>query len=489
MAASIGVDAYAERLVMLHTNDTHSQIDPLDNGKGGVFRRKVLIDSVKAVEPNVMLIDAGDAEQGTLFFTLYGGEVEHRMMNFLGYDLAIVGNHSFDNGSEALAKNLEGDSAVWITTNYDLRGGVLDRFFRPYYIKQVGDKRVGFIGLNIDPVGLVSDGNYDGVKYIDAIKAGNATAWHLKHNERVDYVVAVTHLGYNEMPGPSDVDLAKRSEDIDVIIGGHSHTLINPADVSSKTPSRLVNAVGDTVVVAQLNRSGQYLGEIVIDFDADKISNRIISVDSRLDSCVDPAWNEPLKPYRHGVDSLLNQRVGSIPVSLEKDSEALLNLVGDFVKSRGDALSDCQVDLAIINKGGIRCGLPKGSVTQGRLMMMMPFENSVLVMDIKGSDLLEALDVMCSRRGDGVSREVNATMNPDGHCSAVSIGGKALNPDKIYRIATIDYLANGGDYMTPLTRGTVVSRSSNLLYDDMIEWFRSGKARKIKIDNTRRMHY
>lgn len=489
IATSMCVPANGERLVLLHTNDTHSQIDPLDSGGGGVLRRKVLIDSVRAAESNVMLIDAGDAVQGTLFFNLYGGETEHKMMNFLGYDLAILGNHDFDNGAHSLAKNLEADSAIWITTNYDLRDSELDRFFQPYYIKAVGDKKVGFIGINLDPKGMIAEGNYDGVKYLDAIKAANATAWHLKHNERVDAVVAVTHIGYEPIPGPGDVDLASQSEDIDLIIGGHSHTLINPADAGSRYRSKIVNSIGDTVIVAQVGKSGRYLGESVIDFDNGKIDYRVIPVDSHLDSRINPAWGDVLEPYRHGVDSLMNIKVGSTPIALDNDGAPLLNLVSDFVKSRGDGISDRTVDLAIVNKGGIRRSLPKGAVTEGMIMMMMPFNNSVLVMDIKGSDLKDAMDVMGIRGGDGVSREVNATMGPDGRCVSILIGGQPIDPDKIYRLATIDYLANGGDYMEPLTRGKVVSRSDRVLYDDLIDWLRvTNKRKKVKIDTTQRMH-
>lgn len=490
IATSAFFPAHGERLVLLHTNDTHSQIDPLDNGSGGVFRRKVLVDSVRAAEPNVMLIDAGDAVQGTLFFNLYGGETEHKMMNLLGYDLAILGNHDFDNGVHALAKNLETDSATWLTTNYDLRGSELDRFFQPYHIKAIGDKKVGFIGINLDPKGMIAEGNYDGVKYLDAIKAANATAWHLKHNEHVDAVVAVTHIGYEPIPGPGDVDLARQSEDIDLIIGGHSHTLINPADTANKYHSKIVNAIGDTVIVAQVGKSGQYLGESVIDLENGKIDYRVIPVDSRLDSRISPAWENILKPYRQGVDSLMNVKIGTTPVPLNNDGAPLLNLVSDFVKTRGDGLCDNAVDLAIVNKGGIRRSLPKGAITEGMIMMMMPFNNSVLVMDIKGSDLKEALDIMGIRGGDGVSREVNATMGPDGRCSSILIGGKPIDPDKTYRLATIDYLANGGDYMEPLTRGTIISRSDSVLYDDLIDWFRTtNKGKKVKIDSTQRMHY
>ena len=183
-AATMTTEAiYGEKVVILHTNDTHSQIDPNDKGMGGILRRKVLVDSVRSSRSNVLLVDAGDAVQGTLYFSLYGGEVEQKMMNELGYDIQILGNHEFDNGLDELARMYAPVKATKLTTNYDLRGTVLENMFEPYTIRQIGDKKVGFLAINIDPKGMIADKNAVGVKYLDGIEAANATAWHLKHNE------------------------------------------------------------------------------------------------------------------------------------------------------------------------------------------------------------------------------------------------------------------------------------------------------------------
>lgn len=133
--------ASSEHLVILHTNDTHSQIDPNNKDQGGILRRKVLVDSVRSARQNVMLVDAGDAVQGTLYFSLYGGEVEQKMMNALGYDIQILGNHEFDNGIDELAKMYAGVNATKLATNYDLSDTKLSSMFRPYTIKQIGDKK------------------------------------------------------------------------------------------------------------------------------------------------------------------------------------------------------------------------------------------------------------------------------------------------------------------------------------------------------------
>ena len=240
----------ADNLVILHTNDTHSQIDPNDKDQGGILRRKVLIDSVRSAEPNVLLIDAGDAVQGTLYFTLYGGEVERKMMNALGYDIQILGNHEFDNGVESLAEQWSGLTAEKITSNYDLRGTALEDIFKPYTVRRYGDKTVGILGINLDPAGMIASDKSEGVVYLDGIKAANSMAWYLKNVEHADVVVAVTHVGYDSdnPPTPSDVDLARASDDIDIIVGGHSHTLIDPRSASA--PQYMVpNASGDSVLV------------------------------------------------------------------------------------------------------------------------------------------------------------------------------------------------------------------------------------------------
>lgn len=479
IAAAAGLNG--EELVIVQTNDTHSQIDPNDKGFGGVARRKVVVDSIRGAHENVLLIDAGDAVQGTLFFNIYRGEVETRIMNALGYDYAVVGNHDFDNGADALAENLKNSDTQWITTNYDLSGSALQPYFKPYAIKEVDGKKIGIIGINLNPKGMISEGNYDGVKYLDGIKAANATAWHLKHNEKVDMVVAVTHIGYDDVPSPSDVELAKSSEDIDIILGGHSHTLIKPGSGQEW----VTNAAGRQVLVTQNGKSGQVVAEVTVDLDSigRKLPGyRHIPIDSRLDSRTDRQIDSILAPYRKGVDELMGKKIGRSARELSNRGASLLNFISDFALARGKEVAHGNVDLAIMNKGGIRRDLPKGDVTQGQVIMMQPFDNRIIVEEIRGRDLAEAFNVMAARGGDGVSQGVDVVFDPvSGKCVTIEINGKPLDPEKTYRVATIDYLANGGDYMEPLTRGTVVARSGNIVYDDLISFIKTVYGKK-KID-------
>ncbi len=476
------------RLVILHTNDTHSQIDPDASGLGGVARRKVLIDSIKAANPEVLLVDAGDAVQGTLYFTLFGGKVEQKVLNDLAYDIQILGNHEFDNGMEALAGNYKNARPTILSSNYRLDDSALDGMFKPYLIRRVGGKKVGIIAINLIPEGMIADKNSIGVKYLDGIKAANAYAWILKNMEGCDMVVAISHIGYEHEPGCADVDIATNSSDIDVIIGGHSHTLIDPQATQSK-PWRVANLRGDSVLIAQTGKSGKYLGEIILDLDSLTAVSRVIRVDSRLDSRLDPAFVASLAPYKAKVDSVMNIRIGNAPATFEAES-SLLNLISDVVFTLGEKFSGKRPDLAIMNKGGLRANLLRGPVTKGDIMQIMPFDNRVVVLEISGRDLLDALKVMGARGGDGVSSGVRAIYDiADGSIVSATIDGKPIDPSRTYTLATIDYLAGGGDYMIPLKNGRRIAESSDVIYDNIIDEFTHGSLhnKKLRPDSTRRM--
>ena len=490
-AILIAPTASAEKLVILHTNDTHSMIDPDDtDGLGGVLRRKVVIDSVRKAEKNVLLVDAGDFVQGTLYFNIYRGEVEQKMMNELGYDIRILGNHEFDNGIDELADLLADSQAELLATNYDLSQSALARKFRPFTIREVGDKLVGFIAVNLNPEGMITEGNYDGVVYNDAVKAANAAAWWLKHIDKVDAVVAVTHIGYEPTMPPGDRQLAELSENIDVIIGGHSHDLIRPdAAPDSRLQPEVRNADGRIVTVGQLGKSGKYIGKMEIDLDSLTTRYETIRIDGRLDSRIDPRLDAVIEPYRRGVDSLMHVVVGKSAVDMPKGSNELLNFGADFIFERGRKLAG-DVDLAIVNKGGLRRSLPKGDITEGMIITLMPFYNYVNVLDIKGADLLEAFNVMAADGGNGVSENVSISYDPvKGKCEEVLINGVPLDPGRTYRLATIDYLAKGGDYMSSLKRGTLVRKGRHVLYDDLIDEFRNGslKGRLVNPSSEARM--
>lgn len=473
--------ADSNKLVILHTNDTHSQIDPGSDNLGGVMRRKAIIDSVRGAEKNVLLVDAGDAVQGTLYFYLYGGKVEQEVMNILGVETRILGNHEFDNGIDSLASVLKYSDAEMLSANYDLSKTPLEGRFKPYTIREYDGKRIGIIGINLDPNGIISPDNFKGLEYLPIVATANLTAEKLKKEEKVDAVIALTHIGYNPAGLVGDSVLATNSRDIDIIIGGHSHDTIDPTTENGARRSRLKNLEGKDVLVVQTGKSGRNIGKIEINLDSlgmgGSPSYELIPVTERYDNYTDTKLADYLSKYSAGVDSLMTMWIGTTAHELPASSPELLNYFTDFIYDSGSEIAP-KVDLAIANKGGLRSGIPAGKFSKGQIINMLPFANYVTVLDVKGSDLAEVFDVMANTRGNGVSRNVSAeyVVSDDGaKARNVLINGKPIDPARIYRVATIDYLAKGGDYMTGLTRGNVVATKKVPVFEDLVEYITTGK--------------
>lgn len=467
------------KLVILHTNDTHSQIEPDRNNLGGIMRRMAVIDSIRRVDSNVLVVDAGDVVQGTLYFYLYGGKVEQELLNAMGVDIRILGNHEFDNGIDSLASALRASTAEKISSNYVLDATPLSAQFVPYSIRTVGDKRVGFIGINLDPDGIISKGNYDGLEFSPIVETANSYAQQLREDEHVDYVVALTHIGYAPSGLVGDSILAHNSRGIDVIIGGHSHDEIDPTTEIGYRRSHMQNLDGRPVLVVQTGKAGRKLGKIEIDLDSlnSYPSYELITIDSRYDNYSNSKIEAIINKYSNGIDSLMHHRVGYTEHALAQDCQELHNFFADFVFSQGAKLAK-NVDLSITNKGGIRTSLPEGDVSEGDIINMLPFRNYLTIIDIKGEDLKEAFEVMARRLGDDVSSNVHVTYSScskgDATVLEILINGKPLDENRTYRVATIDYLAKGGDYMTPLTRATIVTQSKNAIFDDLLNYLTTG---------------
>lgn len=489
-AIAAPASASADSLVLLHTNDTHSLIYPDGNGRGGVLQRKAIIDSVRRAEKNVVLIDAGDAVQGTLFFKFFKGDVEYPLMDMMGYDMRILGNHEFDNGVDDLARHYRGAKVKSLSTNYDFKGTALDGIFERWSVRNIGGKRIGFMGLNVDPRSLITEENSRGVVWHDIIKAANATAEFLKKDKKCDLVVAITHIGYTKQNDKTtDVDLARASHDIDIIIGGHSHTLIDPAH-PEKYPHLVKNAGGRDVLIAQTGKSGRYLGYVKVDLDklkgasgADYDYELIPVTDRFAKDKLDRRIEKFLAPYRARVDSVNNVRIGVCTTEMKGSSVgAFANWTADFGQYYGTHVADSlhragapvapAPDLAIMNIGGIRQDIHPGYVTEGQVLSTFPFSNRMVLLEIKGADLAEALGVAARKGGEAVSDEVRVTVRPDKSVETVIISGNALDPERTYLVATIDYLAWGNDDLDALGRGRIVWSDSQELSVRILEYIR-----------------
>ncbi len=242
-------------ITILHTNDVHSHIEvfPDKHAKypnlGGVARRASLIESVRLENPNTLLFDAGDIFQGTPYFNYFGGEIEFKMMSKLGYDASTIGNHDFDNGIAGLQKQLPHASFDFLIANYDFRNTQMDGRTKPYKIFYKDGIKIGVFGIGIELKGLVDPANFKETKYLDPIEITQDMSERLKTREKCDLVICLSHLGYYYKSSPdhiSDLVLAKNTKNVDLIIGGHTHTFLKKPTVTRNLDDKnmLVNQVG-----------------------------------------------------------------------------------------------------------------------------------------------------------------------------------------------------------------------------------------------------
>lgn len=251
-------------LTILHTNDTHSQVEALEEGKrdefcGGYTRRMGLITQERKADPNLLVFDAGDFCQGTPYFNFYHGRIEIDAMNRMGYDAVMLGNHEFDNGVDTLAAILQGAQFPVVCANYDVKGSVLEGLVLPYTVICRQNVRIGVFGIGIDPAGLIAERNFAPLQYLDPIATAQDVANTLKNKEKCDVIVCLSHQGtHPSAEGKlSDVELAQATRNIDIIIGAHTHKTL--------TNVYIPNLDGDSVFLAQMGKSGARIGKIQVE--------------------------------------------------------------------------------------------------------------------------------------------------------------------------------------------------------------------------------
>lgn len=265
-------------ITILHTNDVHSHIEAfgpdhaLYPNQGGVAKRYSLISKIREENPNTLLLDAGDIFQGTPYFNFYGGELELKLMSKMGYDAATIGNHDFDNGIDGLLAQLPHANFPFISANYDFSNTDMEGQVKPYQIFVKNAVRIGIFGLGIKLDGLVNKKHYLETQYLDPIDVTQEVVKQLKNEEHCDLVICLSHLGYNYNGGETgDLQLAAKTRDIDLIIGGHTHTFL-------PEPTVTLNADGKKVIVNQVGWAGVKLGRIdfILDSSGKKSSSGVM---------------------------------------------------------------------------------------------------------------------------------------------------------------------------------------------------------------------
>lgn len=250
-------------LTILHTNDTHSQVEPRQpDNAGGYARRMGLIEIEREADPELILLDAGDYWQGTPYFNIYKGDVEIDAMNYIGYDAATLGNHEFDNGVAMLAEKLKRANFPIVCANYITDGTPLEGILQPYTIIERKGLKIGVIGVGVNPGSLVAPDNFAPLVWQHPFPIVNELAAELKHKQHCDVIICLSHLGTQSGHGDDDsicdVNLAKQSVDIDVIIGGHTHKVEN---------HYVKNQLGRDVLVVQTGKGGINLGKTTLNIE------------------------------------------------------------------------------------------------------------------------------------------------------------------------------------------------------------------------------
>lgn len=270
LTATITAAAKGKQLLILHTNDTHSCVIPLNPnladtmlaGRGGFLRRAAMIDQMRKEDKELLLLDSGDFSQGSPYYTMFKGDVETELMNIMGYDAATIGNHEFDFGLDNMARLFKKVNFPIVCANYDFTGTVVEGLVKPYVVIKRKGVKIGIFGLSPKLEGLVMASTCAGVKYLDPIKTANDIADKLKNKEKCDIVICLSHLGWDEA-GLNDMEMMAKTRNIDLVLGGHSHSYFQQLNY-------VRNLDGKEIPNDQNGKHGIFVGKITLTLEKGK---------------------------------------------------------------------------------------------------------------------------------------------------------------------------------------------------------------------------
>jgi 5'-nucleotidase len=460
-------------LTIIHTNDQHSHHDPNRDGDGGIARQAAVIAQLRAAVDNTLLVDGGDRFTGTLYHQQYRGQDNAQLMNMLGYEAMTPGNHEFDDGPEVLAAFIEALNFPVVSSNITVaEDSPLFGLMVPYAILEVGGQQIGVIGLTTAETPILSSPG-EGVTFSPEYAADVQTVADELTAQGVNKIILLTHLGYGV-----DVDLASQISGVDVIVGGHSHTLLGNALTAAEFPypAEATSASGEPVVIVQAGGgSTLYLGRLDTTFNADGVledwggdtifMSRFITPDPEVEALV----TELAAP----IETLKATEIGQSAVFLVGDRAVcrvtecnLGNLITDALRAETGA------QLAITNGGGIRSNIPIGVdtpedtaldapmvVTLGDVLTVLPFGNLVSTFELSGADVVAALENGVSQVENGAGRfpqvsGLRYTFDPAAEAGSRIVSVEVLGEDgsfspldleAMYTVASNDFMRRGGD--------------------------------------------
>lgn len=472
-------------ITILHTNDFHMYLlGSVDKNKkpiGGSARIYTVVQQERAYNPDrTLLVDAGDAIGGGppigAFF--YGKNVIE-VYNAMGYNYATFGNHEFDWGKDILAQRVSEAKYTYISSNIIDTKTNSSFMSKPYDIKTFGFVKLGLFGLTTPqlPI-LVNPKGIEGLQVLDPVKTATNMVSTLK--DKANFIVLLSHLGYSATDyytgSIGDMQLASAVPNINLIIGGHSHTVLD-------TPT----VVNNTYIV-QAGSYGNYVGRTKLYFETTANSARLVKLDYKLIPINDQIPEDQtiaslIKPYNDEINQKMSEVIGEALVDLDQSNIRVKETnLGDFIADWMREIS--QADITITNGGGIRASIPKGPISVGTIYTVLPFDNLLVVLELKGSDIISALENGFSQveakagrfpQISGIRVKVNLNNPPMKRVVEVKLSdGTPIDPNKVYKVATNDYMANGGDGYTVFKNAISIKIvTGRFMRDDLVDYIKA----------------
>nr|WP_202903217.1 5'-nucleotidase C-terminal domain-containing protein [Paenibacillus gorillae] len=444
-AAESATTAAGKHITLLHTNDMHARAVESTSGEMGFAKLSGIIDSYRAANPNTLLLDGGDAVHGTTFATLVTGESVVQIMNKMGYDAAVPGNHEYNYGYERLLEleNVMTYPLLSANTRVTKDQTLL---YKPYVIKEVDGVKIGIFGLTTPETAYKTHpNNVKGLSFTNPAKEAQAMVDELK--DKTDIIVAVGHLGQDAASEDTSLKLLKEVPGIDVFIDGHSHTVLKDGLVA-----------GNGTLLASAGEYTKYLGVVDLWFDNGKlVKKQAALIDQKQAAAIKPNAEVAalVADIQKSQEAILSQEVGKAAVKLEGTRELvrasetnLGNLIADAIRDAAGA------DASLMNGGGIRASIDEGVITKGDVITVLPFGNQIVTLKVSGANLKAALENGVSDypnpkgafpQVSGIAFKIDAAKPAGERIHSVNIGGKPLDAKKQYVLATNDFIAAGGD--------------------------------------------
>lgn len=458
-------------ITIIHSNDLHAHVQPFTIRKvsyGGYARQATLIRQIRAKAKNVLLLNAGDVFQGTLYFNVYEGLADLAYMNEIGYDAMAVGNHEFDRGPAALSTFVGLADFPVLSANLNLAAEpALKDKIHASAVLTVGGERIGVVGCTTPDVTNISSPGPT-VTLRDLRASVQAEVDKLT-TQGINKIIVLSHIGYNE-----DKQLAASLHDVDMIVGGHSHTPLGTPELAGwrkadgPYPTHVRDAKGEDVLIVQAYEWSKVLGRITVDFDRRGHITKVVTatplvVDEKVPE--DPETKSLVAAFEKPIANLQNQAVGNADVTIPKE----VNQTGESLMA--DVIADGMLEAtqkagsvaAFVNSGGVRGGLEPGRITYGEAISIEPFGNTLTVLDLTGAELKGAIE-----EGIGTGGELNPSHGTSyrisGHSAAnIKVAGAPLDPSKTYRVTFLNFTSNGGDNHKVLQNAKGVRTDTGLI--------------------------